>query len=151
MDEMDFQQVHRYLDQGAPWEICNLDPVAFSIDAIQRARRPDRPVLLAETGAVNDRHTGPFRYFRMDRRGMIFHDTTFPAFFAGAAGTGHNWWWDSYVDQKNLWGQFRPFANLFQGVALDQENFRPWTFQYRAWCLVFKRKAQLAWVGAQQG
>jgi hypothetical protein len=148
MPEMDFQQVHRYLDQGAPWQISTLDPVAFSIDAVQATRRPDRPVLLAETGAVNDRHTGPFRYYRMDERGIIFHDTTFPAFFAGAAGTGHDWFWDSYVDQKNLWGQLKPLADLLQGVALDQEGFQVVDASTeQAWCLALKgRHTLLAWV-----
>ena len=125
MEEMEFQQVHRYLDQGAPWDICHYDAPAFSKDAVERARRPDRPVLLAETGAVNDRHSGSFRYYQADHRGIIFHDTTFPAFFAGAAGTGHIWHWDGYVDNKNLWGAYRPFADLIAGVKLDQEGFRP--------------------------
>ena len=148
MPEMDFQQVHRYLDQGAPWEICTLDPVAFSIQSVQATRRPDRPILLAETGAVNDRHTGPFRYYRMDNRGIIFHDTTFPAFFAGAGGSGHNWFWDSYVDQKNLWGQLKPFADLLKGVALDQEGFEILDVSNAdAWCLALKGKhTLLAWV-----
>jgi hypothetical protein len=148
MPEMDFQQVHRYLDQGAPWQISALDPVAFSINAIQETRRPDRPVLLAETGAVNDRHTGPFRYYRMDERGIIFHDTTFPAFFAGGAGSGHNWWWDSYVDQKNLWSQLKPFADLLTGVALDQEGFELVDASNdQAWCLALKgRRTLLAWI-----
>jgi hypothetical protein len=148
MPEMDFQQVHRYLDQGAPWAICNLDPVAFSISAVKETRRQDRPVLLAETGAVNDRHTGPFRYYRMDNRGMIFHDTTFPAFFAGAAGTGQNWWWDSYVDQKNLWGQFEPLASLLKGVKLDQEDLQPVDLStHDAWCLALMGKnVVLAWI-----
>jgi hypothetical protein len=123
LPEMDIDQVHRYLDQGAPWELCREDPVAFSIEAIQSTARPDRPVLLAETGAVNDRHTGPFRYYRMDNRGIIFHDTTFPAFFAGAAGTGHIWHWDHYVDQKNLWRFYKSFADLIEGVDFAFQNF----------------------------
>ena len=125
MPEMPFQQVHRYLDQGAPWDICHTDPVAFSLDAIQQTRRSDKPVILAETGAVNDCHTGPFRYYRMDHRGVIFHDTTYPAFFAGAAGTGQIWHWSEYVDFKNLWGGFKPFADLVVGIQLDAENFQP--------------------------
>jgi len=124
MDEMDFQQVHRYLDQGAPWAVCHHDGPAFSKDAVERARRPDRPVLFAETGAVDDGHSGPFRYYQSDHRGIIFHDTTYPAFFAGAAGTGHIWHWDQYVDCKNLWGAYRPFADLVAGVKLDQEQFQ---------------------------
>jgi hypothetical protein len=152
MAEMDFQQVHRYLDQGAPWEICRHDPVAFSIDAVQRARRADRPILLAETGAVNDRHTGVFRYCRMDQRGILFHDTTFPAFFAGAAGTGHIWFWDSYVDQKDLWEQLRPFAELMEGVALDSEAFQPVDFSNeQAWCLgLVGQETVLLWIRNRQ-
>jgi hypothetical protein len=148
MGEMDFQQVHRYLDQGAPWEICTLDPVAFSVQAVQCARRPDRPILLAETGAVNDRHTGPFRYYRMDNRGIIFHDTTFPAFFAGAAGTGQIWHWDQYVDEKNLWRYFRPFADLVSGIQLDGEGLTPVDLSSdRVWFLGLLGKHHLiAWV-----
>lgn len=148
MEEMDFQQVHRYLDQGAPWRICTVDPVAFSVDAVQRARRPDRPIILAETGAVNDRHTGPFRFYRADHRGIIFHDTTFPAFFAGAAGTGQIWHWDRYVDEKNLWRHFRPFAELMAGIALDAEGFRPIDLSTeRAWILGLLGKHHLLlWV-----
>jgi len=148
MDEMDFQQAHRYLDQGASWDICTLDPVAFSVDAIQRTRRPDRPIMLAETGAVNDRHTGPFRFYRMDNRGIIFHDTTFPAFFAGAAGTGQIWHWDQYVDQKDLWGSYRPFADLVAGIQGDDEGFLPVDLSTdRAWFLGLRGNDHLlAWV-----
>jgi hypothetical protein len=148
MDEMDFQQVHRYLDQGAPWDICTIDPVAFSVQAIQATRRPDRPILLAETGAVNDRHTGPFRFYRLDNRGIIFHDTTYPAFFAGAAGTGQIWHWDQYVDQKNLWRFFRPFADLVRGIELDAEGFTPIDLSTdRVWFLgLLGKRHLLAWL-----
>jgi hypothetical protein len=144
MPEMDFQQVHRYLDQGAPWAICRTDPVAFSIQAIQGTRRPDRPILLAETGAVNDRHTGPFRYYRWDERGIIFHDTTYPAFFAGSAGSGHIWHWDSYVDQKDLWPYLRPLADLIAGVQLDAEGFKPVDLSTESfWCLALMGKEHI--------
>lgn len=147
MDEMDFQQVHRYLDQGASLKICQL-PVEFSVDAVKLSRRPDRPVLLAETGAVNDNHTGVFRFCRADDRGIIFHDTTFPAFFAGAAGTGHNWFWDSYVEPKALWYQFRAFADLLAGVRLDEEGFEPVDLSTSAmWVLGLRgRRHTLLWL-----
>jgi hypothetical protein len=125
MPEMDFQQVHRYLDQGAPLAICRTDTVALSVDAVQRARRPDRPVLLAETGAVNDCHSGPFRYYVADHDGLLFHDTTYAPFFAGAAGSGHIWHWDRYVDQKNLWPGFRALADTLRDIAVDREHFEP--------------------------
>ncbi len=124
MPEMDVQQVHRYLDQGAGLAICRTDPVALAVDAVSRTRRPDHPLLLAETGAVNDCHSGPFRYYRADHDGLIFHDTTYPAFFAGAAGSGHIWHWDGYVDTKNLWYGYRALTELLHGVAVDREAFQ---------------------------
>lgn len=148
LPQMDFQQVHRYLDQGTALAICRTDPVAASIDAVQLSRRPDRPVLLAETGAVNDNHTGPFRYYRWDGDGLLFHDSTYPAFFAGAAGSGHVWHWDLYVDQKNLWAGFAALAEILHGVAVDREGFEPLdlsTPEY--WCLLLRgRSCTLGWL-----
>ena len=148
MEAMDFQQVHRYLDQGAGMELCRTDAVAFSIEAVNRARRPDHPVLLAETGAVNDCHSGPFRYYRADHDGLIFHDTTYPAFFAGAAGSGHIWHWDLYVDQKNLWRGFGALAAVVRGVAVDWEDFVPKDLSTEDyWCLVLQgHTCTLAWL-----
>ena len=148
MPQMDFQQVHRYLDQGAPMTICGGDPIAFSIEAVQRARRADKPVILTETGAVNDRHVGPFRFYQCDDDGLIFHDVTYPALFAGAAGSGHIWHWGEYVEAKNLWRHFKPLADAFEGVALDAEAFEPEVIpDANAWILLLRgRSLALAYV-----
>jgi len=141
MPQMDFQQVHRYLDQGASMPICHADPVEFSIEAVNRSRRDDKPVILTETGAVNDRHVGPFRYYGCDDDGLIFHDVTYPALFAGAAGSGHIWHWHEYVETKNLWRHFRPLADAFEGVAPDLENFKPEVIpDVQAWILLLRGK-----------
>lgn len=148
MDEMNFQQVHRYLDQGARMPSCQTDPVEFSIDAIKKSRRSDRPVILAETGAVNNNHTGPFRYYRWDDDGLIFHDVVYPAFFAGAAGCGHIWHWEEYVDQKNFWNGYKTFGDILEGVQLDREHFEPRDFSTtQAWALILQGKfSVLGWV-----
>lgn len=123
--DMDFLQVHRYLDQGAPLEICHTDPVLFSIDAIKRCSTDNHPIILTETGAVNDRHVGPFRFYDCDHNGLIFTDVTYPAFFAGAAGSGHIWHWDRYVDSQNLWHHFTPLVSALAGVDVETEGFEP--------------------------
>lgn len=151
MNEMDFQQVHRYLDQGAKLAVCH-DPVAGSIDAVKRSRREDRPVILTETGAVNDNHTGPFRWYRADHRGVIFHDTTYPAVFAGAAGSGHIWHWADYVDNKNLWSHYRPLTQALAGVAVDREMFHPFDLSTESvWCLGLRgNTTTLLWLRNKQ-
>ncbi len=148
MDEMEFQQVHRYLDQGARLEICHTDPVALSIDAVQRARRPDRPILLAETGAVNDNHTGQFRFYRVDHDGLLLHDFVFAPFFAGAAGSGHSWFWEHYVEPHNLWHHLAPMRAFVNGLQLDAEDFEPHDLSTDdAWILALAgRQHVLLWV-----
>jgi len=104
--------------------------------------------LLAETGAVNDCHSGPFRYYGADHDGLIFHDTTYAAFFAGAAGSGHIWHWDRYVQQKNLWPGFRALADALRGVAVDREGFEPIDLSCETyWCLGLRgRTGGLLWL-----
>ncbi len=123
MAHMDIDQVHRYLDQGAPLAVCRTDPVAFSVESVIMGSGR-RPVILTETGAVDDRHIGPFRFYDCDHDGLIFTDCTYPAFFAGAAGSGHIWHWNEYVERKNLWPLYRPLAQALRGVACDAEGFR---------------------------
>ena len=123
IESMDFLQVHRYLDQGAQLEICHTDPIAFSVDALERTKRDNKPVILTETGAVNDSHTGPFRFYVCDHDGLIFHDVTYPALFAGAAGSGHIWHWESYVEPKNLWRHYTPMVRAIEGIQMDAEGF----------------------------
>lgn len=138
---MDFLQVHRYLDQGAPLEICRTDPVAFSIEAVERARLLTKPIILTETGAVNDRHVGPFRFYACDHDGLIFHDVTYPALFAGAAGSGHIWHWNAYVEPKNLWRHYLPLARAVEGIQMDEEGFETGRMDTpEAWVLVLKGK-----------
>jgi len=148
MEEMDFQQLHRYLDSNAEQAGCHRDAVCMSIEGIERARRPDRPLLFTETGAVEAAHTDQFRYYRMDRRGILFHDTTYPPFFAGAAGPGHNWFWDTYVDPLNLWWQLAPFQALVEGLSFEEEGFQPVDqSDERAWKLLLHgQRHALAWM-----
>jgi hypothetical protein len=42
----------------------------------------------------------------------------------GAAGTGHLWWWDSYVDPKNLYYHLRALANFVQDIPWTTAGFQ---------------------------
>lgn len=123
----DVAQVHRYLDLGAAWEVCHGPVDVLAAEAVREllSYHPGKPVLLAESGAVEPKHTGPFRLYAKDRAGIILHDVLFAPFFAGAAGAGQIWHWDSYVDANNLWHHFGRFARVMEGVDAAAENFRP--------------------------
>ncbi len=122
----DLAQVHRYLDPGAPWNICHGPVDMFLAQAVQELRElnPDRPVLVAETGAVEPCHTGCSHLFLKDRAGMILHDAIFAPFFAGSAGTGNFWFWRQTIQTPSHWHHFARFAKAVEGIDPGKENFK---------------------------
>ncbi len=123
----DIAQVHRYLDPGAPYEICHgpVDMLAAYAVRTLLTWQPHRPVLLAESGAVESRHSGPSKLYAKDHAGIILHDILFAPFFAGAAGPGQCWDWSEYVDRQNLWHHFARFAEAVRDLDPPAEHFRP--------------------------
>jgi hypothetical protein len=123
----DAVQVHRYLDLGARLKVCHGPVDVLAADAVRemRAMQPGRPILLAEGGAVEPGHTGPFKLYEKDKAGVILHDVLFAPFFAGAAGAGQCWHWAEYVARNDLWRQFRAFADTVSHVDPAAEKFEP--------------------------
>jgi hypothetical protein len=123
----DVAQVHRYLDLGARLEICHGPMDILAADAVREISNfnPSRPVILAEGGAVEPRHTGPFNLYARDTEGMLLHDVLFAPFFAGSAGPGQIWHWGVYVDRNRLWRHFGRFAAIIDGIDVPAENFEP--------------------------
>ena len=123
----DVLQVHRYLDLGASLEVCHGPVDVLAADAVREllALGVRKPVFLAESGGVEPSHTGPLRLYEKDTAGIILHDVLFAPFFAGAAGPGHVWHWDAYVDRMDLWHHFSRFAQAIDGVDPPAEGFQP--------------------------
>jgi hypothetical protein len=123
----DIAQVHRYLDLGAKLEICHGPVDVLAADAVTTllSFHSDKPVLLAESGAVEPSHSGPFKLYEQDKTGIILHDILFAPFFTGAAGPGQCWHWDSYVAKNDLWRHFGRFAQAVKDIDPPAERFRP--------------------------
>ncbi|MCL6545559.1 MAG: cellulase family glycosylhydrolase [Bryobacteraceae bacterium] len=121
----DIAQVHRYLDLGAALEICHGPVDMLAADAVHELRSYEvsKPVILAESGAVEPRHTGPFKLYAADKEGTLLHDVLFAPFFAGSAGCGQIWHWDAYVERNNLWWHFGRFAEFVKGLDPAAEAF----------------------------
>jgi hypothetical protein len=120
-------QVHRYLDLGAEMEICHnpMDVICSSAVEELISYKTGKPVILAETGAVEPKHSGPSKYYPLDTAGIILHDILFAPFFSGAAGAGMSWHWDSYVERNNLWYHFKRFSEAVKDINPLTENFIP--------------------------
>ena len=120
-------QVHRYLDLGAPMEICHapMDIICASAVNDLLAYGTGKPILLAETGAVEPKHAGPSKYYPKDTAGILLHDILFAPFFSGAAGTGMSWHWESYVAANNLWYHYGRFNEAIKDVDPVKEGLVP--------------------------
>ena len=145
----DLAQVHRYLDLGAELEVCKGPVDVLAADAVREliGYQPGRPVILAESGAVEPRHSGPFKLYKEDRAGVILHDVLFAPFFAGAAGPGQIWHWDAYVDANDLWWHFSRFAEAVRGLDPPAERLEPLMIEHpRLRVYVLKgQRSVLAW------
>lgn len=118
-------QVHRYLDLGAPFAICHapMDVICSSAIKDLQGYHLGKPVILAETGAVEPHHAGPSKYYPKDTAGILLHDILFAPFFTGSAGAGMSWHWESYVDRNKLWYHFGRFNEAIKGIDPVSESF----------------------------
>ncbi len=125
-DKTDFMQLHRYLDQGVrEYGSCRENPIELLSEGLDILSQKDRPLIVAETGAVNNCHSGPFKYYSSDDNGIIFADCVYTPIFCESAGCGNIWHWDErYVEFKNLYRMFNPIKELLQGVDMPCEDFK---------------------------
>ena len=130
----DFMQIHRYLDAGACLDVCRgpMDVLVAEATREMLHRRADCPAIVAETGAVQANHAGPFPYYSSDKEGTLLHDALFAAFFSGSAGCSQFWHWDhQYIDGNNIWWQFARFAKAIEGLDPIAEEFKPFYTESR--------------------
>jgi hypothetical protein len=120
-------QVHRYLDLGADMDICHAPMDIICSSAVEEilSYNTGKPVMLAETGAVEPGHSGPSKLYPIDTAGILLHDILFAPFFSGSAGCGMCWHWESYVDRNNLWYHFGRFSESVKGINPVTEKFTP--------------------------
>ncbi len=124
----DFNQIHRYVDPGAKLDVCRgpMDVLASDAVAALHELNPDRPAILAESGAVEWCHCLPSHLYRGDVNGTLLHDALFAPFFSGSAGCGQHWHWEFYIHKHNLWWHFQRFSNAVAKIDPAAENYQPY-------------------------
>jgi hypothetical protein len=112
-------------DLGASMEICHMPMDLICSSAIEEliSYNTGKPVILAETGAVEPRHSGPGKYYPPGTAGILLHDILFAPFFAGSAGAGMSWHWEAYVDKNDLWYHFKRFSETVKDINPVTEKF----------------------------
>lgn len=112
LPEMDYIQSHQY---GAR------DAAAYMIDVCrQKTRRYGKPHYFGEFGTGTEAEGT-----REDSEGIHLHNGLWSGVVSGAAGTAMLWWWDNYVEPKNLYYHFRPVAEFVRDVPFHKLDYRP--------------------------
>lgn len=126
----DFKQLHRYLDQGYldhenKYQDTGRRPIEVIQKGMELIKDETLPFVVAETGAVNNNHSGPFKFYSCDDRGIIFVDCVYTPVFLGSASCGNIWHWDErYVESKNLYKYYKPLADMIEDIDFSKENFK---------------------------
>ncbi|MCI0708934.1 MAG: DUF5060 domain-containing protein [Chloroflexi bacterium] len=59
-----------------------------------------------------------------DESGVHIRNTQWAAVMSGAAGSAMPWWWDTYIDPLDLYGQHIPIALFTRDIAWDEVDFQ---------------------------
>lgn len=110
-------QLHYYGDDST---VDLVTPVVN--ESLRLQKLASKPQLVAEVGISYKRSDIAFDEAGV---GTSLHNSLWTAMMAGSAGGAAHWWWDSYIDPKNLWHVYQPFARFARDVNWASSDFRP--------------------------
>lgn len=114
--DMDYSQRHYYFDSP------NLEAI-LAAGTLENLDEYDKPALIGEFGLS----AAGSSLSTLDPAGIHIHNSLWGPLFGGGLGTGMSWWWDSYIEPKNLYTHFAGVSAVAAQVPLDGSFFRPTT------------------------
>ncbi len=112
LPEMDFVQSHSYGSKDLAGTVSSVD--------LDKAARYHKPHYFGEFGADV---TG--RGDTTDTEGIHLHNGLWAAVHSFSAGTAMLWWWDNYVEPRQLYREFSPIAAYVAGIDWPKEDYSP--------------------------
>ncbi len=61
----------------------------------------------------------------LDPDGIHIHNALWGSFFGGGLGTGMSWWWESYIEPKNLYTHFQALSTVVAQFDPHKGDFSP--------------------------
>ena len=114
LDAIDLTQSHLYVG-GSP------DLIGPVVASARKHERFGKPHVVGEIGIGNG-HDGDVK--RNDS-GTSVHNSMWASAISGCAGSSWHWWWDNYVEPKNLWHEYGALARFAATVDWPRRNFVP--------------------------
>ena len=117
LPQIDLTQTHRYGDEGSVRDIA---PVI--LDDARQHDGYDKPHFMGEFGIS---WRGSDSQFDPHDLGTNLHNGLWASAMSGNAGGASIWWWDNYIQPKNLYGQFTGLAKFAATVDWPRRHFTP--------------------------
>jgi hypothetical protein len=114
LESIDLTQSHLYVGGSA-------DLIGPVVHAIRRHDKIGKPHVVGELG-IGEGHDGEWDTAGL---GSPLHNGMWASTLSGGAGSSWQWWWDSYVDPKNLWHAYTGLAKFAAAVDWPRRKFEP--------------------------
>lgn len=110
---IDFTQTHNYI--GSP----NLEN-ALADACSDYLNQYNKPTINGEFGI----DPGNSSLSTIDPNGIHIHNSIWATAFSGAMGAGMTWWWDSYIEPRNLYTHYKPLSEFVATLSLKADNYK---------------------------
>jgi hypothetical protein len=111
LPEMDYVQTHQYNSKDLAAEV--------SAVCLDKAHRYQKPHFFAETGLT------PGTGLAEDPTGIHLHNAIWASAHSLGAGTAMLWWWDNYIEFRNLYHHYAALSKFVAGVQFNKHRFVP--------------------------
>ncbi len=119
MKTIDLTQVHLY--GAADWSHFD-EAIALGAASYSEYHKP---FLFGEFGITWDWNHGGEVAADTSAKGTALHNAMWASAMTGCAGTAMNWWWDNYIDPKNLWHLFTGISRFSAVIPWTTRDFAP--------------------------
>jgi hypothetical protein len=120
---VDWAQVHGYYYFSDEMKREAVDMAAFVPKWLGRISQHGKPAMFAEFGLTLEKPDVREMCMK-DTQGVHLHNGMWSAAMSGSCGGAMLWWWDSYVEPVNVYGNFRALASFTDGVPWTTAGFR---------------------------
>ena len=117
LDGIDIVQLHLY---GYTGSLRDHVPEIIS-DCFTKVQRFRKPFLVGEFGIDSGKDD---KYYDKAGKGVNLHNGLWAAACSGSFGGAMNWWWDTYVEKKDLYYHYRALSNFVKTVAWSKGEWK---------------------------
>jgi hypothetical protein len=148
LPDLDLAQVHGYVlewaDPGGTKKPMTRDDVRMLLEPSEIVAAIGKPFCFGELGYQGERDANQGN--DLDDEGLLLRHQAWAGLLLGGYGSGMNWWWDSYIDARKLWDQYRGLAAVAAKIDWSDSKLVPLTPNS-----VGEKALVLGWVSPRQG